>query len=141
MDNLIQQMTPEQRILIEQFYAYFDSRPSGSNRKISNVEPLYYDGLIAGSEFVTYAATKMYICFSLYASVLAANIEGAAPGYVNTYDQTNTIELSLHNNVGFFNVSEKFIINTVQHFNDDFSCFLVSVYTYCKFIGYRITLV
>ena len=53
--------TPEQRNFIENFYNAFDS--GGVHKKIANVEPLYFLGTIAGSEFLTYAATKLYLGF------------------------------------------------------------------------------
>jgi hypothetical protein len=139
LENLVGTMTVEQQILCSHFYQMFDNN-SAAHKKIVNVEPLYYDGLIAGSEFLTYSVNKMYICFSFFASVLAANIEGAAVGVINFHDETDTIDLSIHENAGFFNATEKFIINSIAYGNDDFSRLDNTVYTYMKFIGYRFTL-
>ena len=53
--------TPEQEILLNWFYQTFDYTVTGINRRIANVEPLFFEGAIAGTEFLTYAATKLYI--------------------------------------------------------------------------------
>jgi hypothetical protein len=139
LENLIAPMTVEQQIMLSHFYQMFDNN-SAAHRKILNVEPLYYDGVIAGQEFLTYAVTKMYVCFSFYASILQANIEGAAPAVINFHDETDAIDLSIHQNEGFFNATEKFIVNPVYHYNDDFARLDTTLYTYMKFIGYRFTL-
>jgi hypothetical protein len=138
--DLIANMTPEQKILVQQFYAKFDIGGGVANRKILNVEPLFYDGLIAGSEFLSYAATKMYLCFQMKFSVLQANILGGVIGSIVMYDETDSIDFTLSNASGFFNATERIFINPICTINDDFSRIVSSNYTYMKFIGYRVTL-
>ena len=139
IDSLVADMTPAQKLLVQQFYAKFDSR-SAANRKILNVENLYYDGLIAGSEFETYAATKMYICLEFSAGILAANISGAVTAYISFYDEANAISFSLNNLATAFSAASIYVINNVTNSNDDFSRIVTANYTYMKFIGYRVTL-
>lgn len=139
VDSLVADMSPAQKIMVQQFYAKFDSR-SAANRKILNVENLYYDGIIAGSEFETYAATKMYICLEMAIGVLAANISGAATAYVSIFDETNTIEMSLNNLATAFSAASIYVINTLWHTNDNFARLATVGYTYLKFTGYRVTL-
>lgn len=140
IDSLIADMNPAQKILCQQFYSVFDSR-SAANRKIANVEPLYYDGLIAGSEFETYAATKMYLCFEFGCGVLAANISGAVTAYVSIFDETNTITYSLNELAVAFSAAAIYVINNFHKENFLFSRLVTANYTYMKFLGYRITLV
>lgn len=139
IDSLVADMTPAQKILMQQFYAKFDSR-SAVNRKIANIEPLYYDGVIAGSEFETYAPTKMYICLEFCAGVLAANISGAVTAYISFYDEANTISYSLNNLNNAYSAASIYVINNVKNSNDDFARLVGTNYTYMKFIGYRATL-
>ena len=47
--------SPEQQILISKILPLLVG--------VKTVTPLYYKGVIAGSEFVTYSAKKLYICF------------------------------------------------------------------------------
>jgi hypothetical protein len=140
VDDLIANMTPEQKILVQQFYARFDVGSGIANRKILNVEPLYYDGLIAGSEFETYAATKMYISLQFAGGILAANISGAVTAYISFYDEANAISFSLNNLANAFNVASIYVVNNVFNRNDDFSRIVTAGYTYMKFLGYRVTL-
>jgi hypothetical protein len=131
--------TPAQQIALNQFYTTFNSG-AAVNRSIANVEPLYYDGAIAGTEFLTYAATKMYFALEVKYGILAANIDNAATAYVTVYDESNTISMSLTNLWGYFNVAPKYVINSIFTQNDDFSRVAVTGYTYISFIGYRFTL-
>ena len=44
--DLVQNMTPEQRLFVAGFYAKFDIGSNVPNRKIKNVEELFYEGSI-----------------------------------------------------------------------------------------------
>jgi hypothetical protein len=140
VDNLIQNMTPEQRILVSQFYAKFDVIGGAAHRKILNVEPLYYRGVIAGQEFLTYANTKMYLCLELECSVLTADINNASLGWVHGLDENVAVHFTLSNDESYFNVSSFYMFGNVRQLNIDFAAIEVLKYTYMKFLGYRITL-
>jgi hypothetical protein len=139
LENLIGTMSPDQQILAQSFYAKFNNN-SGLHKLILNVEPIFLNGSIATSELLLYSVNKMYLCFSLQVSIIAANLEVAAPAIVNLHDETDTIINSLHNNAGFFNATEKIFANTIEHYNDIFSHIDTTGYTYLRFAGYRVTL-
>jgi hypothetical protein len=62
--DLVANMTPEQKILVQQFYAKFDNG-GAVNKKIVNVEPFFFEGTLTGSGIETYVATKLYLCLQL----------------------------------------------------------------------------
>lgn len=138
--DLVQNMTPEQRLLVAGFYTKFDVGSGVAHRKILNVEPLYYRGLIAGAEFLTYVVTKMYLCLDLQCSVLTADIDNVSLGWVHLLDEANAIEYTLENDSSYFNVSAKYMFGNVGIQNIDFAAIEVLKYTYMKFIGYTVTL-
>lgn len=134
--------TPEQEILLTHFYNQFDNG-SAANRRIVNVEPLYYSGAIAGTEFLVYAATKLYICYSLIFGDIGAG--NANSSRINLYNEVDVISMQLNNSnfllnagTGFYNYQPVYIkANNVY-----FSRFVaVTLYDHVIFNGYRITLV
>ena len=136
------QATPEQIILINWLYANFDYSTAGSglNRHIANVEEFFYDGVIAGSEFLTYAATKLYLCFSLFAS---GTHTGANALYFSTYDAANALKGYLNANTGVYDTTtpgNEYLCLNWQWENFYFSRLTVVTLTYMRFIGYRFTL-
>jgi hypothetical protein len=140
LENLIAQMSPEQQILVSQFYAKFDVGSGTAHRKILNVEPLYYRGVIAGQEFLTYALTKMYISLELECSVLTGDIDNVSIGWIHGLDEGNAIHFSVSNNTGYYGVAAHYMFGNVIIKNIDFAAIEVLKYTYMKFLGYRITL-
>lgn len=133
-------ISPETVLMINNFYSTFDNR-SAANRRITNVEPLFYIGAIAGSEYLTYAVTKLYLCFHI-------NIDSSNAATINHPVITFHSEL----NVGFQYTSNgypawdntagnmKYHPADISVTNLYFSRLVTSVYTNIKFIGYRITL-
>lgn len=124
--------SPESEILLSHFYATFD---------IDTIVPLFYQGVIAGSEFLTYAADKLYLCLSCEFSHNLA--EGANPFRVTFYNEGDA---------AFFYYNQDFLTHdgmtptTYYGWNYNmqnlyFSRITVGVYTHVKFIGYRITLI
>jgi hypothetical protein len=141
-ENLVQNMTPEQRILVSQFYSKFDIDSNVAHKKILNVEPFFYLGIIATSEFATYAATKMYLCLESYFS--SDNDGVSVPsGSVIINDSGNSpvqrfISAGIVWDVTL--IAESYLLNSIKVNNYYFSCLAGVNYISMKFIGYRITL-
>lgn len=136
----IHEWTPEQQILINWFWSTFNSGEAG--RRIVAVEPLYYQGVIAGSEFLTYAATKLYLCLNSYFS-FSTGVEATNPGSIGFYNELNALSLFGINCSPFLNT-----VPAIRHDNNSFyvkniyfSRFLNVTLTYVMFTGYRITLI
>jgi hypothetical protein len=134
--------TPEQANFINWFYSYFNIGGKVAHRTILNVEPLFYQGVIAGTEFLVYSTTKLY---------LSLNTEFAGQLY-NVYLGSGEMQLYNENNVASFR-SDNYLMQYVNAglelatYNN--SVLLNSYYsridpgvlvTYMKFNGYRITL-
>jgi hypothetical protein len=140
LQNLIRPTTtPEQLLFLDWFYIQFDFRTIGANRHIVNVEPLFFQGAIAGTEFLAYAATKLYICYDVM--FVAADGNTAQFANVITYNEADAA------NGRFSNDDFEGHEQDAEYFPDDlriqnlyFSRVAVQVYDYIKFIGYRITL-
>jgi hypothetical protein len=131
--------TPEQEILLSFFYDYFDNR-SGANKTIANVERLYFQGTLAGTEFLTYAATKMYLCYRIGVSDVGA--ASANVGRLLLYDETNTNNYVVSNQImTWIGAALNYGYNEIALNNVIFSRFsVVNAYTTLVFNGYRITL-
>lgn len=132
-------LTYNQINLLNCFYSQFDNR-SAANRRIINVEPLYYAGVIAGTEFLTYAATKLYIGLEVKCSdedVLAVNIY-----FTSFYNAANAVEFCLMcQDWELLRVAgDGFIPETAYIENIIFSK-IVTTYPYILFNGFRITLI
>jgi hypothetical protein len=137
--DLIQEMTPEQRILISQFYTNFDNR-SAANRRIINVEPIFYQGVSAGTEFLTYAATKLYI----YLSMSLGSANAVARPNIVLYNEANAVFGGVSASCGIWNgttLATEYIPITLESQNGYFSRIVVTGLVAFKFIGYRFTLV
>lgn len=140
LEDLVGNMTPEQKIFCSHFYATFNNR-SAANRRIINVEPIHYEGAIAGSEFLTYAATKLYL-------ILQIDFDGGTGASVNVgrvqyYNAADAVFLQDGANVVAWNATTaamNYIFQSVYRKNIWFSRFAVLTYGYTTIIGYRITL-
>lgn len=129
--------TPEQEILLSHFYNVFDSG-AAANRNIINVEPLYYEGVIAGTEFLTYAATKLYVCYSLTLNWFSNSL---TDNYCVTFDESNNAISRYSNSSGYFDgIAVQFVTNKLNISNIFFSRIAVSIFINMNFNGYRITL-
>jgi hypothetical protein len=139
LEALTANLTAEQKIFVSQFYANFDRR-SAANRRIANTDPLFFQGLIAGSEFLTYAATKLYLCFSC---VLGYNGAVSNDPLSNIFNnEANAAFTQVIDQAAWYDTagpSRRFYGNTIEATNYYFGC-VVTNYTYIKFIGYRVTL-
>ena len=132
--------TPAQEILLNHFYTFFDNG-SAAKKRITNVQPLYYAGAIAGTEFLTYADTKMYICYNFFCSNITNH--GEVEGNVSFYNEANTLSVGIKNQNAYWEADgrkDEFCMNPIELKDFYFSRFTVSIYTYMVFNGYRITL-
>jgi hypothetical protein len=119
------------------FYSHFDNAMA-AHQTITNVEPLYFQGAIAGTEFLTYANTKLYICLSMESSDAGLNASQSA---LLLKDEADADMLK------FFNLAPVYDAVSVKYFSNDivkkdlyFSRVIVTNYTKFVFNGYRITL-
>jgi hypothetical protein len=105
--------------------------------------PIYYEGAIAGSEFVTYNAAKLYICLDLVVNVnfSAATVNAGA---LVTYDIANAAKSQEYLNFPVWNTTAAALYYNVPSFrlvNIYFSRITVTTYVFMKFNGYRLTTV
>lgn len=127
--------TPEQEILLSHFYNQFDNR-SAANRNIVNVEPLYFQGAIGGTEFLVYAATKLYICYDFKNNDSLIN---AITPFINFRDENNVNFSSVRNII--YDAATAYLANKWEMKNFYFSCAVVQLSSFITFCGYRITLI
>lgn len=132
-------MIAEQNILLAQFYAFFNSQIA-AHRQILNVEEFLFIGAIA-AEFLTYAATKMYLCLNFY---IASNTsELTTRPYVTFYDYSNLTALIVGNSESHYDTAgttTHFAPNYINLKNFYFSRLTTSNYGYMIFNGFRVTL-
>lgn len=83
------QLTPEQLILLSWVYETYDRTPAGANTHIANIEYFYSQRAIGGSEFETYAITKMYVAF--YSRFSWASAATATAFQIALYSMANAI--------------------------------------------------
>jgi hypothetical protein len=137
-----QALTLEQDILLNWFYSQFDYRTTaGINRHIANVEPLYFQAAVAGSEFLTYAATKLYICLKLIAG--STGILNASNCSVTGYNEADVVNFRFNqNSVEFDTVvpAARYSAGSIVIQNIFFSRVVFTTYDYIVFNGYRVTL-
>jgi phosphate starvation-inducible membrane PsiE len=103
---------------------------------------LYYICAVAATEFLTYAATKMYICLNLNASYLSAPIN-AATKYVSLYNAADAIYYNFNNNAIIYEAVVVSYFRTNNHSdlrNVIFSRLAFSNLDSIIFVGYRVTL-
>lgn len=142
-EDLIQgypNIMPETVNLIRWFYDNFDNR-SAANRNIVNVEPLYFIGASAGSEFLTYAATKLYLCFNLIFTGAGSGL--AAAGNYTLYDSANAVTVAINNNYPYWDATAaqvRYNALSKEVNNVYFSRLTLVNYSQLIFNGYRITL-
>ena len=101
---------------------------------------LAYQGIIDATEFEIYAATKVYLCYSLVSSHATEDLPTIFPS-VDTYNEGNVIS-GRFSNVQYLHVGvqDEFYCNSFELTNLYFSRLAVIGYSYIKFLGYRVTL-
>lgn len=109
---------------------------------ITAITPLYFQGAIAGSEFLTYAADKLYFCVNGKFNGSTAGPVGAG-ATITLYNETNAISMYLQNTSMSWNTSttaQQFTVNLLDVNSVYFSRLTNSQYTYMIFNGYSLTL-
>lgn len=107
---------------------------------ITAIVPLYYQGVVAGSEFITYAGTKLYFCLEFN----AGGIDNPAitQNSVQFYDRTNGLSFQCTFSKMDWNATGaayNFIPEEYSIKNLYFSRIVQANFTRMKFIGYRLT--
>jgi len=141
VNDLIQNMTPEQKILAQQFYSRFDIGSGVANKKIINVEPFFYMGTIVGSELTTYAATKLYLCLSAEFSYAGVNVTSISK--VELYNEGNVLFNAARNIAPYWDATAAavtYLLNNLKIENCYFGRIVGNNYAYVNFSGYRMTL-
>ena len=115
-----------------------------ANTKIAwnTITPMFYQGPVAGSEFLVYAATKIYLGLEVdFCDRLGA--ASATTGLITLYDEANAV-MTYYRNNGLALTSadvQQFAIDTLQLQNIFFARVLVSNYSQIRFNGYKLTIV
>lgn len=105
------------------------------------IEPLSYNGLSAGSEFLTYAATKLYFALDLTMSGQA--LGGAGRAQATEYDETNAVKSLLSPmNISYNSIEARMNYNNfpAEFHIRWFSRIQLLSFVDLKFIGYRLTI-
>lgn len=105
----------------------------------NSVTPVFYSGLIAGSEFLVYNAGKVYICLDV---MFATNASTNPAAYIiNTYDMANAVNGALMNNRVYWDTvtpAPKFGGINMNVKNFWFSRIVANNFNYIIFNGYRL---
>jgi len=128
-----QNFTPQQRLL----WNYASSLIA-----YNTITPLYYQGAIAGSEFLIYAATKLYIALDVKFGGGTYGI-GVIPS-ITTSDEADGVNGYFTNVSAFYDsVLPDYIFagKTLVVNNIFFSRFAAFDYTHMVFNGYRLSIV
>jgi hypothetical protein len=131
-------MSPEQQNFIENFYNMFDS--GGVHKNILNVEPLFYQGAIAATEFLVYSVNKLYLAYILGIDWANQNVSQIN---LTIYNEANTLSYTLANNYSVYNVANTNSYqynNEIEKKNIYFSRIISNNCPNMLFNGYRITL-
>ena len=129
--------TPEQANFLNWFYSYFNIGGNVAHRTILNVEPLFYEGVIAGTEFLVYSATKLYVVLQTVFSA-AASSDAIVQG-IRVYNNLNVLSAGWTNCTAGTGIPPN-VLEDVKNENYYFSRFDAGDYLYVLFNGYRITL-
>lgn len=125
-------LTYEQKTLFASVRALVGANPTYTD--------LYYNGVAAGSEFLTYNAKKLYICFGFWANMIAA-AWSAAP-YVEVYNEANVLSSVLVNVSALFQTTAAQVYysnNCIDKTNFYFGRILHNQIVYFKFNGIKVT--
>ncbi len=108
---------------------------------VDSNDRLFYQGAIAGSEFVTYNALKLYVAINVEFGTDAA-LGTALNNHVALYDDGNVLFFTMRNIALVGDVTDNFTFpNNVVSGNLYFSRIVVTGYEFMRFDGYRVTLI
>jgi hypothetical protein len=105
--------------------------------------PFYYNGVIAGSEFLTYAATKIYFGLSVVFSNSSA-AAGAGAGLETFYDKNDVIMSYYVNSYPVWDTTAaalKYVRASYSLKNIAFSRLAATASTHIIFNGYKLLIV
>ncbi len=131
-EEIIKSASPEQKIMWNNLFLRYGERLS--------LSPLYYIGIHAGSEFITYKVGTMYVAYSLVPSGTGA--AGVTPTLVTLYDESNNVSNYINGQNALFDQTANVNEYAARYTNAEnivFSRAVVQNYTAIKFIGYRLT--
>jgi hypothetical protein len=131
IQQLIDASSPEQKILWEQIRLL-----TGEN---AAVRKLVFAGNIAASEFETYSANKLYLCYSLIIGAVIS-LSGAA-GYITFYKEGNAVSFYYGDNSLMYDAGAaagRYGHNSFQINNFYFTRIVRQQYTQIVFNGFRI---
>jgi len=127
MYNNATPFTPEQRILFDLAVQKLVGTQT--------ITSLFFEGVVAGSEFLTYSNKKIYIglscCFGC-----DPTLNAAVPA-IYFKDESNTTNLIVSKNAI---TGVNYSTNYCDIINVYFAALAAFAYTYIKFIGYKITI-
>lgn len=133
-------LNPLNQIFVSWMLSNFDNN-SAIHRRILNIEPLSYQGTIAGSEFLTYAITKLYLCLELQ---FTTETIGLSDLTLTLYNENNVIFSILSNQFASRRLGGSPQTRMCGRYlytkNFYFSRFVQANILYINFQGYRITL-
>jgi len=108
---------------------------------VDSNERLFYQGVIAGSEFLTYNALKLYVAINVEFGTDAA-LGTALNNHVALYDDGNVLFFTMRNIALVGDVADNFTFpNNVASKDLYFSRIVVTGYEFMRFDGYRVTLI
>lgn len=131
-EDILKSATPEQKILWNYLFLLCGERMS--------IAQLFYQGPSAGTDFLTYRARRLFFALELQAGQTSGGGQLNSP-LITLYDQTNVISLYIPSATGYWNgttAALNYLPVAIETHNVYFSRILLSVYTYVKFVGYRI---
>jgi hypothetical protein len=99
----------------------------------ATITPMFYQGVIAGTEFLTYDAAKLYIALELEFGAAAS---AASQSSIGLYDETNTLSFNPANDYTY--AVNIFIGNSFAGKNYYFSRFITVNIANMKFNGYKL---
>jgi hypothetical protein len=144
VENLIATLNPEQAIFVQSFYNKFDIDANTPHKKILNVEPIFYQGPILGSEFLTYSLNKLYMC--LNNEIDTHEVDDTTEPAIDLMDENNVLSFTMMNLAIAINA----LAVITNHANNIViqNCYFSHIAQHSitapiinmKFIGYRITL-
>jgi len=133
INEIIRAASPAEKILWQQVLLICGERAA--------VRQLHYQGSYAGSEFVTFATGKLYLCLEL--DVFPDITPRATNSGISCYDESNAFDFTMANSMGFYNsttAATVYVANQLKVSNFLFGRLLLSgvAYQSLLFKGYRI---
>jgi hypothetical protein len=105
----------------------------------TTITPLHYTGVIAGSEFLTYAVGKLYVCYNFIA--MGTPVANAASAFIEIHNEADTnIGRPGNNSMAWDVTAVAFKYGAVSMIlnNFYFSRFVEQTYTGMSFSGFRL---